>query len=346
MSKKKDKRIVWRVILSVLAVVLVVGAFGVWNVIDMRKRNFTEHYVLHVYPFMTPSDVLDTLHEAKIVKDRHSLEHAFRNEKLSERLKTGCYVIEATSTNAYVARMLACGWQTPVRLTLSGSIRSKERLATLISKQMMVSYRDVLSALNDDEFLLPFGTDSKNVYSLFLPDTYEVYWDSSVELLFSRMKKEYDKFWTADRARKAKAQGLTPREVSVLASIVSGETNQAKEYPQIASVYLNRLHKDMLLQADPTVAFIYDYRPKRILKKHMDTPSPYNTYKNKGLPPGPICVPPKACIDAVLDPAREDYMYFCADPSFNGTHRFAVTYKEHKKNADEFHKALNARERK
>jgi UPF0755 protein len=180
---------------------------------------------------------------------------------------------------------------------------------------------------------------------MVLPDTYQMYWTASVKEIFDRFKKEYDRFWTPERLEKAKSQRLTPMQVSVMASIVSGETLKSFEYPVIAGVYLNRYRKGMKLQADPTVAFCHDYSLDRILKKHLTVESPYNTYKYVGLPPRPINVPPKACLEAVLDPAEHKYIYFCASPAFDGTHRFAVTYNEHLKNAREFQRELTKRRR-
>jgi UPF0755 protein len=172
-----------------------------------------------------------------------------------------------------------------------------------------------------------------------------MYWTASVKDIFDRFKKEYDAFWTSERKAKAAAQGLTPMEVSVMASIVSGETLKSFEYPIIAGVYLNRYKKGMKLQADPTIAFCFDYTLDRILKKHLTVDSPYNTYKHVGLPPAPINVPPKACLEAVLNPETHKYIYFCASEEFDGTHRFAVTYSEHLKNARKFQRALTARNR-
>ena len=178
---------------------------------------------------------------------------------------------------------------------------------------------------------------------MIVPDTYQMYWTASVSEIFDRMKKEYDAFWAPERLAKAADQKLSPMQVSIMASIVSGETLKEFEYPIIAGVYLNRYHKGMKLQADPTVAFCHGYTLNRILKVHLTIDSPYNTYKYVGLPPAPINVPPKACIDAVLNPQKHGYIFFCASPEFNGTHRFAVTYTEHLKNAREFQRELTAR---
>jgi UPF0755 protein len=260
-------------------------------------------------------------------------------------IKPGRYVISAESPSIYVARMLVFGWQTPQKLTLSGTMRSKGSIAKKISSQMMVDSLSVAAALNDPVFLAGYGFTPENVFALFLPDTYEMFWTASVTEIFSRMKKEYDAFWNSDRLAKARAQRLTPMQVSVLASIVSGETLKSFEYPVIAGVYLNRYRKGMKLQADPTVAFCYDYKLDRILKKHLTVDSPYNTYKYAGLPPAPINVPPKACLDAVLQPQQHNYIYFCASPAFDGTHRFAVSYSDHLKNARAFQRELTARRR-
>jgi UPF0755 protein len=166
-----------------------------------------------------------------------------------------------------------------------------------------------------------------------------------VEEIFDRLKKEYDAFWTPQRDAKAKAQGLSRMQVSTMASIVSGETLKDFEYPRIAGVYLNRMKKGIRLQADPTIAFCFDYKLDRILKKHLKVESPYNTYKYAGLPPAPINVPPKACLEAVLNPEKNNYIYFCASPTFDGTHRFAVSYSDHLKNARAFQRELTARQR-
>jgi UPF0755 protein len=208
---------------------------------------------------------------------------------------------------------------------------------------MMVDSASVAHALDSAEFLARYGFTPENVFALILPDTYQMYWTASVEDIFDRLKKEYDAFWTPERDAKAKAQGLNRMQVSIMASIVSGETLKDFEYPKIAGAYLNRYKKGMRLQADPTIAFCFDCKLDRILKKHLKVESPYNTYKYAGLPPAPINVPPKACVDAVLNPDKHGYIYFCANASFDGTHKFASTYSEHLKNAREFQRALTAR---
>lgn len=336
-------------VLIVAAVLAVAGAVCCFVAgryyVDNKKSNFTEDYVLYVYGNTTDVQVMDSLKANAGVVRPGSLKRCFDKMDVAGNIKPGRYVISTESPSIYVARMLVFGWQTPQKLTLSGTMRSKGSIAKKISSQMMVDSLSVAAALNDPVFLAGYGFTPENVFALFLPDTYEMFWTASVTEIFSRMKKEYDAFWNSDRLAKARAQRLTPMQVSVLASIVSGETLKSFEYPVIAGVYLNRYRKGMKLQADPTVAFCYDYKLDRILKKHLTVDSPYNTYKYAGLPPAPINVPPKACLDAVLEPQNHNYIYFCASPAFDGTHRFAVSYSDHLKNARAFQRELTARRR-
>lgn len=310
---------------------------------DNKKPNFTKDYVLYVRPDMTADQIMDSLYVGAGTIRPKSVERAFAKMEVAQNVKPGRYVVKPSDVSMYVARMIVFGWQTPQNMTLSGTLRKKDRIAQRIGSQMMVDSAAVADALNDEAFLSKYGFNPENVFALILPDTYEMYWTASVEEIFDRFKKEYDAFWTDERKAKAAAQGLSPMEVSVMASIVSGETLKAFEYPVIAGVYLNRYKKGMKLQADPTIAFCYDYTLDRILKKHLTVDSPYNTYKHVGLPPAPINVPPKACLDAVLNPENHKYIYFCASPAFDGTHRFAVSYSEHLKNARAFQRELTAR---
>jgi UPF0755 protein len=337
--KKALKFILVALVILAGAAAFVVGRYY----IDNKKPNFTEEYVLYVRPETTLGQIADSIQSGAGMIRPKSLERVFKKMDVASKMKPGRYVVDATCPSIYVARMLVFGWQTPQDLVLSGTMRSKDRIAKKISTQMMVDSASVADALNDKDFLAGYGFTPENVFALILPDTYQMYWTASVEDIFDRLKKEYDAFWTPERDAKAKAQGLNRMQVSVMASIVSGETLKDFEYPVIAGVYLNRYKKGMKLQADPTIAFCYNYTLDRILKKHLQVDSPYNTYKHVGLPPAPINVPPKACLDAVLDPAKHGYIYFCASEEFDGTHRFAVTYSEHLKNARKFQRALTAR---
>ena len=342
--KRSHKIIIW--VSAVLAVLA--GAAGYvlgMYYIDNKQSNFTKDYVLYVRPETTVSQIVDSLQAGAGTVRPRSIERCFKKMEVASTMKPGRYVIDPSATSIYVARMLVFGWQTPQNLVLSGTMRSKGRIAKKISTQMMVDSASVAQALDSAEFLSGYGFTPENVFAMILPDTYQMYWTASVEEIFDRLKKEYDAFWTPERDAKAKAQGLSRMQVSILGSIVSGETLKDFEYPKIAGVYLNRYKKGMRLQADPTIAFIHGYTLDRILKKHLTVDSPYNTYKYAGLPPAPINVPPKACLDAVLNPDKHGYIYFCANAAFDGTHKFAVTYNEHLKNAREFQRALTARNR-
>ena len=334
------KLAIW--LLIALGVVLAVLAGGmlyqVWY--DRKVPNFDGDLDLYVYPWMDAEAVRDSIFSADIVKNEASLKRALKSVKTVE---TGHYLIDETCSSVYVARMLSRGWQTPVNLTLSGSIKMPGVLARKIGSQMLADSADVAHFIFSNDSLARYGVDTKQLFTLVIPDTYQIQWTASVREIMDRLVKECETWWTHERKEAALAQGLTPQEVSVLASIVDGETRYVPEQPSIAAVYLNRLRIGMPLQADPTVAFCFDYKPRRILHSHLEVDSPYNTYKNRGLPPGPISCPPKSCLEAVLHPDSHNYLYFCADPSFNGSHRFAASYAEHLANARSYQRALNER---
>lgn len=319
--------------------------FGLRYYLDHKASNFTETYVFFVYPDTSVEQVKDSLVANAGVRRVGSLNRTFKELNLSETIKPGKYTVDPSTQAIYLARMLAYGWQNSHKLTLSGTMRSKERIAQKIDLQMMVDSATMMNAFNDSLLLAKYGMKPSMLFSYILPDTYQMYWTTSAEDIIARIQKEYNAYWTPERLAKAKAQGLTKEEVSILASIVSGETLQAFEYPIIAGVYLNRLRKGMKLQADPTIAYIFNYELDRVLRRHLLADSPYNTYKYVGLPPTPINVPPKDCIEAVLNPASHNYIYFCASSAFDGTHFFAATYSEHLKNARMFQRALTIRQR-
>jgi len=305
---------------------------------DRRVPNFSGTYEFYVRPGMEPSDVVDSLLASPVVRDRRSLRRTLDG---IGAIKVGHYTVDAKSSSKYVARMLANGWQTPVNLTLSGTIRTPQVLARKIGNQMLVDSAAVADFALSADSLARYGITPDQLFTLVIPDTYQVMWTAGVSDIFDRFKKERDAYWTDARVELARKQGLTPAQVSVLASIVDGETQYGPEQPTVAGVYLNRLRIGMPLQADPTVAFCYGYTLKRVLRRHLEIDSPYNTYRYAGLPPGPISCPPKSCLDAVLYAQNHNYLYFCADPSFNGSHRFAATLAEHNANADAYRRALN-----
>ena len=330
----KRKGLLWA-LAGVVALVLLVLGVRLYRVYyDRKVPNFSGTYEFYVRPDMEPSDVLDTLLQSGVVLNKKSLRRT---------LSPLHYTVGTKSSSKYVSRMLANGWQSPVNLTLSGTIRTPQVLARKIGKQMLVDSAAVADFALSEDSLARYGITPALLFTIVIPDTYQILWTASVSDIFDRFKKEADAFWTDERIERARNLGLTPVGVSTLASIVDGETQYKPEQPTVAGVYLNRLRLGMLLQADPTVAFCYDYSLNRILTRHLEIDSPYNTYRYAGLPPGPISCPPKSCLEAVLYAQNHNYLYFCADPSFNGSHRFAATYSEHLNNARAFQRALDAR---
>ena len=242
-----------------------------------------------------------------------------------------------------VARALKFGVDNSVRLVINNA-RTPEALASKIAMQIDADSVAMVAALRNESIIKDMGFKSAEaMFSIFLPNTYEVYADITPESLIWRLKRESDKFWASD-AREAKLQmlGMTPYEVMILASIVHEETNVKEEMPRIAGVYINRLNRGMLLQADPTLKYaVGDPTIRRVLDKHKSVESPYNTYKYVGLPPTPIAMPDMAAIEGVLNYEKHDYLYFCARAEMDGRHNFARTLTEHNKNAQEYHRALD-----
>lgn len=318
------------------AVLCCILLYRMWY--DRKVPNFNARVDVYVYPWMDPESVRDSIIASSKVKKTASLERVFED---LETIQVGHYVIDSTCTSMYLARMLNKGWQTPVNLTLS-SIRTPAALVKKIDVQMLADSLELAQFIASEDSL---GFKPSHLFTRIIPDTYQILWTATPREIFQRLFRERDAWWTDDRVASARRLGLSKEEVSTLASIVNGETRYVPEQPAIAAVYLNRLRSGMKLQADPTVAFCHDYQLNRILKVHLQVDSPYNTYKYYGLPPGPISCPPKSCLEAVLHPDSHSYIFFCADPSFNGTHRFATTYSEHMANAREFQRALTARQR-
>ena len=217
-------------------------------------------------------------------------------------------------------------------------------MAQLISHKLEFDSVDFMKALNNDTLLASFCLIKENALTLFIPNTYEVYWNMSAEKFIERMLKEHKSFWNEKRLKQAEAIGLTPTEVATLASIVEEETAVNAEKPMVAGLYINRLKRGMLLQADPTVKFsLQDFGLRRILYKHLEVNSPYNTYKYAGLPPGPIRIPSIQGLESVLNHAHHNYLYMCAKEDFSGTHNFAITSAQHAANARKYQQALNRR---
>ena len=224
------------------------------------------------------------------------------------------------------------------------NVRTPAQLAGKLARQLEADSVTLFHALTSPRLAQAVGFDSLTLFSMFIPDTYEFYWTVTPEAFLKRMRREYDRFWTKERDARRQRSGLSRLEVMTLASIVYEETRKSDEMPRVAGVYVNRLRKGWPLQADPTIKYaMQDFGLRRILHRHLKYPSPYNTYINKGLPPSPICMPGRNAIDAVLDFEEHDYMFFCARPTFDGYHNFAVTLRQHNANARAYSAELNRR---
>jgi UPF0755 protein len=272
---------------------------------------------------------------------RESFERLASIMKYPDHIKSGHYILKEGMSNKQIISKLRAKQQDPVKLVFN-NIRIKEELAGHIAEQLETDSVSLLKLLNDADYVQKFGFTTDNIISMFIPNTYEVYWDISPEKFIEKMHKEYMAFWTDKRKARLKEIRLTELEAITLASIVEKETNQNDEKPDVAGVYMNRLRDGWLLQADPTLVYaLGDFSIKRVLNVYKTINSPYNTYMYIGLPPGPICLPSISSIDAVLNYRNHDYMYFCAREDFSGYHNFAVTMNEHLLNAEKYQQALN-----
>jgi len=291
-------------------------------------------------------DVQRELHEGGYIQDLISFSFLARITGYDEEIKPGRYVLQKNMTNLMALRVLRSGKQEPVRITFN-NVRLIRDLAEKITKNTGMKPEEFEAALIAFAMNNKYGFTKDNVMTMFLPNTYEVYYNVSPDALIKNMHSEYEKYWNDERKEKAKKIGFTPIEVSILASIVQAESIRDDEAPIIASLYMNRLKKGIALQADPTLVFaVGDFSLKRVLNEHKEIDSPYNTYKYPGLPPGPINMPEIQSIEAVLNYTPTDYYYMCAKEDFSGRHNFTNSYEEHMKNAAKYQRALTIEQRK
>lgn len=285
--------------------------------------------------------VKDSLEKNRLVHDFMPFAFVSRAVGYKEKVKPGAYEIQPNEANWSVIRRLKSGQQTPIKLTFN-TIRTKRQLAQRLDARLDFSSDQMLALLNNANETFKHGLDTANIISLFIPDTYEVYWTVSPESLLEKMDKAYRRFWSEERTAKAQKLGLTPAQVMTVASIVQAETNKVDEMPRVAGVYLNRLAQNMPLQADPTVVFaVGDFEIKRVLSGHKAKVSPYNTYMYSGLPPGPIAIASRQAVEAVLNKETHDFLFFCAREDFSGYHNFTSDFNQHLKNARTYQAALN-----
>ena len=287
------------------------------------------------------NDLLSQLESAAHIKDVNIFNRIAGIAKYPENMRSGRYAIIPDMTCKQLLQNLRNGNQAPCRVTFN-NIRLKENFAQRIGQQLMSGEHKLYAQLNDSAVCAGLGFDINTILCMFLPNTYEMYWNIPVEKFLNRMKSEYGKFWTSERLEKAREIPLTPVQISILASIVEEETAASSEYSIVAGLYINRLKRNMLLQADPTVKYaVGDFSLKRVLYMHLEKDSPYNTYKYAGLPPGPIRIPSIRVIDSVLNYEKHNYIFMCAKEDFSGKHNFAVTHAEHSRNAAKYQAALN-----
>ncbi len=343
MTKKKK---ITLTVCSAAILLLTLSGIGVYGFYHLTRRPIVikEHWI-YIRPYDSHDKLTAQIRPA--LENEEALcwfETAGRLYDLETAEKSGnlrgAYRLTPGMTARQIARDLSRRQETPVRLTFN-NVRFKEDLAGRIARCLMADSTQIIDMLNDSLICRSYGTTPENIGSLFLPDTYEVYWTITPRELLSRMYREYNNFWTPERRAKAQALGVSPTEVSIIASIAEEETRDRQERGVVARLYWNRLQRGMLLQADPTVKYaLGDFTLRRILERHLSTDSPYNTYRHAGLPPGPIRIAEKATIDAFLDSSPHPFLYMCAKEDFSGRHNFARTLGEHNRNAARYHQAL------
>lgn len=340
--KRKTILILLSIFLLIILLLISLGGYYYMKINSSAFESTEENRKITIYidDKKNYSDVLSQL-EASKIKNISFFKTLAEYMKYPENVKSGKYELNSDISFLELIRRLRSGNQTPVKVSFN-NIRLKSDLADRVGEQLMFGSDILLHKLRDPMTCEKLGFDTTTIVSMFIPNTYEIYWDINADQFLQRMKKEYDRFWSSDRLEKAQAIPLLPTEVSVLASIVEEETADHSEYPIVAGLYINRLKKGMMLQADPTVKFaVRDVTLQRILFRHLEVDSPYNTYKNFGLPPGPIRIPSIAGIDAVLNYAHHDYLYMVAKEDFSGKHNFAKNLTQHNINAKKYQQALN-----
>ena len=329
--------------IGILAVCLLGTVGMLWNGLFGAAIEVKEDTYIYIDRDDTADSVANKMVRAVNPKHLWAWNWQARQQRYAEHVKTGCYRLSNGESMREVFIRFSRGHQTPVKLVVPAA-RTVEKLAQAVSDQLMIEEEEILSLLKDTVYLKQLGCNRQTLPAMLIPNTYEVYWNMSAKRWMERMVKEHKAFWNASRTARAKAIGLTPVEVATLASIVEEETAYGPEMPMVAGLYINRLKRGMLLQADPTVKFsLGQFELQRILYKHLEVDSPYNTYKHAGLPPGPIRIPSTRGLESVLNYAQHKYLYMCAKETLDGTHNFATNSAQHGRNARKYQQALNRR---
>lgn len=343
-KKRKNPLLKWTRRILVLLILAVLGAGGYLYEIVNQPNVWTpdgKPVGINVPSGMNFSQLKYDLYTRGLILHRKNFEWWAKQKKLPTLIKPGHYVIKSGWNNNQLIDMFRSGRQSPVHVTFN-NVRNIYQLAEKVGRQIEPDSAALVKLLTDSSYIAKMGLNKYTVPMIFIPNTYQVYWTITAREFITRMYQEYQKFWNPERRKEAKAQGLSPEQVMVLASIVQKETNDDTEKPEIASVYLNRLNMGWRLQADPTVVFaLGKFSIHRILNAQKKVKSPYNTYIHGGLPPGPICMPSISSVEAVLKPAHTNYMYFCAKDDLSGSHVFSKSWIQHEKNASQYQKALD-----
>lgn len=331
------KKIIGLIILALVLMVL----YAAWKVFGSTVKNPSEKY-LYIPMGATYGQVKDSLRTNGYVTGFFWFDQVANYAKLPKYIKPGKYKVGDDVSIYQLIKKLRSGRQEPLDLVIT-KLRTKEDLARKIGRIFELDSLAAIHFMDNSDSLLAYNVDTQSVLTTVIPNTYRYLWTSDMHTIFKKLFREEEKFWNEERKQKAERLQLSPKEVYILASIVEEETNKASDKGKIASVYLNRLHKGMRLAADPTVKFaMRDFALKRIYHKHLDFSSPYNTYLNNGLPPGPICTPSIKTIDAVLNAPETEYLFFVAKPDFSGYSNFSVTYREHQIYARAYQRALDS----
>ena len=330
-----------KIIFGTLLILLAAAGFLAWQIFGPTVSSPEGKY-FYVRTGSDYTDVKTSLVDQKIISGTFFFDLIAKQIKYPGSVKAGRYQIKNGMSIFSLLRMLRSGRQSPVNLVIT-KLRTKEDLAQKIASDFECDSAAFMQILNEPQLLRTYHADSNTIMTAVIPNTYSILWNTSAGKILKKLFDEKEKFWNEERMAKAKALNLTPEQVYTMASIVEEETNAAEDKGKIASVYMNRMETGMKLQADPTVKFaMKDFDLKRIMQKHLTYPSPFNTYQNFGLPPGPICTPSIKTIDAVLNAPQTNYIYFVAKPDFNGYSNFASTYAEHMVFAKAYQQALDS----
>lgn len=325
------------------AIVLGVALIAAWWLFAPNTGSLSRGEFLFVRTGSNYDAVRRALDEGGFVRDLKGFDLLAKQAGYPEHIHAGRYHITKGMSNWKIVRLLRSGRQTPVKLVV-GKLRTKDDFIALLAENLEADSNALRRMLNDSVYLAQFGLNPATAMAAVMPDTYEFYWNTTADKAFRKLELAYVRYWTTERKEKAEKLGFTPAELVTLASIVEEESNRHDEQPKIASVYINRIKKNMKLQADPTARFAAgDFTIKRITAKQTGLSSPYNTYVNLGLPPGPICTPSYKTLNATLEAPQTTLLYFCAKEDFSGYHNFASNYNEHRENARRYQQALDAR---